>query len=245
MAGGNRGLLSSLGVNDSHPFFNNPLDETRAVWCLSEVPHALKLLRNHFLDHGFILPSGTAISKDTVRDLMNVDGPELKIAHKLTPLHVNVSGMERQKVRLAAQLFSGTTAAAIRSKWPDKQEMANFFQLVNDAFDVLNSRIKTGKLPHQSAYGLALDAQDHVLDAMSVMLANTHAIGKKILLPFQKGFLLSIAATKGLFNDIRSRFGAHYFMTTRLNQDCLENFFSQVRGLGHHHDHPTTRHRST
>jgi len=113
--------------------------------------------------------------------------------------------------------------AAIRYMWPDKQAMANFFQLVNDAFDVLNSRIKTGKLPHQSAYGLALDAQDHVFDAMSVMLANTHAIGKKILLPFQKGFLLSIAATKGLFNDIRSRFGAHYFMTTRLNQDCLEN----------------------
>ena len=28
-------------------------------------------------------------------------------------------------------------------------------------------------------------------------------------------------------------------MTARLNQDCLENFFSQFRELGHHHDHPT------
>ena len=28
-------------------------------------------------------------------------------------------------------------------------------------------------------------------------------------------------------------------MTARLNQDCLENLFSQLRELGHHHDHPT------
>jgi len=124
MAGGNRGLLTSLGVTELHPFFANPVNESRSVWCLSDIPHALKLLRNHFLDHGFTLPSGTIIKKDTIKELMDMDCKELKIVHKLSPLHVNVVGMERHKVRLAAQLFSGTTAAAISYVFPDKMEMS-------------------------------------------------------------------------------------------------------------------------
>jgi len=43
-----------------------------------------------------------------------------------------------------AQLFSRTTAAAIRHLFPDKVEMANFFELVNDALDIMNTRFTSG-----------------------------------------------------------------------------------------------------
>ena len=239
MAGGNRGLLSQLGATESAPYFSNPADNSRKVWCFADVPHLLKLLRNHFLDHGICLPSGTVIKKDTLLQLMDRDNDELKIVHKLTPLHLNAVGMERQKVRIAAQLFSRTTAAAIRYLFPDKMEMAYFFQLVNDAFDILNTRIKTGHFQTTSAYGTHLDMQNQILDSMHGTVAGMRIVGKKTLLPFQKGFLMSITAVKGLFASLQALYNVQYILTARLNQDCLENFFSQLRGIGHHYDHPT------
>ena len=49
------------------------------------------------------------------------------------------------------------------------------------------------------------------------------------LLPFQKGLIMSAAALLGLFDEVTGpRFGLDYVLTSRLNQDFVENFFSQV-----------------
>jgi len=59
---------------------------------------------------------------------------------------------------------------------------------VNDWFDVMNVRV-----PHKDsrerthAYGLALDLQESILDRMNTMMSTMRVIGKKNLLPFQKG----------------------------------------------------------
>ncbi|CAL1267708.1 unnamed protein product [Larinioides sclopetarius] len=42
---------------------------------------------------------------------------------------------------------------------------------------------------------------------------------------------MTIASLYGLYEDLMP-------LTSRLNQDCLENFFSQIRGIGHFYDHP-------
>ena len=63
--------------------------------------------------------------------------------------------------------------------------------------------------------------------------------GNKSLLPFQKGFMMSIAALKGLYSQLQNHYGVKNILTARLNQDCLENLFSQIRGLGRRYDHPT------
>ena len=60
----------------------------------------------------------------------------------------------------------------------------------------------------------------------------------KHLLPFQKGLLMCIRSLKGLFEDLQSSYGLHYLLTSRLTQDCLENFFSVVRGMGRQYNHP-------
>jgi len=214
------------------------VDTSRKVWCFANVPHLLKLLRNHFLDHGICLPSGTVINKDTPPQLMDRDSGELKIVHKLTPLHLNAVGVERQKVRIAAQLLSRTTAAAIRYLFPNKIEMENFFELVNDAFDVLNTRVKTGHFHATSAYGTHLNTQQKILESMHKAVGGMRIVGKETLLPFQKGFMMTITAVKGLFASVQALHNAQYLLTARLNQDCLENFFSYLRGIEHHYDHP-------
>ena len=57
------------------------------------------------------------------------------------------------------------------------------------------------------------------------------------MLPFQKGFLTSIRSLLGLLTDL-TPLKVKYILTARLNQDCLENVFSRIRGLGHFYDHP-------
>lgn len=46
---------------------------------------------------------------------------------------------------------------------------------------------------------------------------------------FQKGILMSITSLKGLRNQMEKKFNYKYLLTHRLNQDCLEIFFCQMR----------------
>ena len=59
-------------------------------------------------------------------------------------------------------------------------------------------------------------------------------------LPFQKGILISSKSLLALFDDLREKRGLEFLLTSHLNQDCLENFFSRVRALGGTNTHPTT-----
>lgn len=61
----------------------------------------------------------------------------------------------------------------------------------------------------------------------------------KILLPFQKGILLSNVSLVNLFKYLKSMYQVDYIITYHLNQDILENLFSYIRGMGGSNDHPT------
>ncbi|GBL59146.1 hypothetical protein AVEN_255902-1 [Araneus ventricosus] len=60
---------------------------------------------------------------------------------------------------------------------------------------------------------------------------------EKSYFPFQKGFLMTIASLYGLYEDLKP-LNVKFILTSKLNQDCLENFFSQIRGIAHFYDHP-------
>lgn len=50
-------------------------------------------------------------------------------------------------------------------------------------------------------------------------------------MPFQTGFLISITSLLGLSQDM-SAVELNYILTAKLNEDCLENLFSQVHSIG-------------
>uniref|UniRef100_A0A2S2PJV8 Transposable element P transposase n=1 Tax=Schizaphis graminum TaxID=13262 RepID=A0A2S2PJV8_SCHGA len=91
MAPCNESLWSSLGITSDITSFEHPITKS-SIHVFADPPHLLKLARNHFLDRGFVLPSGT-----------------FKVSEK----HINVSGPMRKNVKLAAQFFSNTVANAI------------------------------------------------------------------------------------------------------------------------------------
>jgi hypothetical protein len=73
---------------------------------------------------------------------------------------------------------------------------------------------------------------------MSDMITKIRQIGSKSMLPFQRGILMTCIVMKQFLPEMRSLYGLKFVMTSRLNQDCLENFFSRVRALGRTYDHP-------
>ena len=66
-------------------------------------------------------------------------------------------------------------------------------------------------------------------------------VGKRNFnIPFQKGIIISSKSLLSLYEDLSARCRIEFLLTSHLNQDCLENFFSRIRALGGTNTHPTS-----
>lgn len=137
MGGGNRALLKELDINPSKTWFLNPVNGEK-IFVFADVPHLIKLIRNHFVDKGLIY-NGKEINKAIVEKLISVTSiSDLNIAHKVTVPTLNVTDANRQKVKWATKLFSHTVSRAISrcgmlGYFNDENwlECAEFFKIVN------------------------------------------------------------------------------------------------------------------
>jgi hypothetical protein len=128
----NQCLLKSLGITVDQTSFTNPADPSRQVYVFVDVPHVLKLIRNHILDDGIWVDGQTEfISQQDFKNILEKNRTELKIHHKLTDFHLYCSGPQRQRVRLAAQLLSHSSARAIERLNPEKVAQSNFVELID------------------------------------------------------------------------------------------------------------------
>ena len=240
----NQGLWNGLGVTIDHPFFKNPCDSERDVHVFADIPHMLKLFRNHFIDYGFILPSGTEFKREDLEELLSVDTTEneLRLHPKFNAALFSMSKSARQRVRPAAQLFSNKTANLLAAARPEKQELVDVIKVVNSFFDVMNSRIPVDESNDlKSGYGKHLEQQDAILQRMFDMVTKMRQIGTKPkakLKPFQEGIARSINSIRNLFKSLKKDYNISYLLTSHVNQDCVENAFSRIRGIGGTHVTP-------
>lgn len=82
------------------------------VFAFADIPHMIKLLRNHFVDEGYLI-NGKAVRSDIIFKLLEISSGDLTITHKISEANLNVANVKRQKVKLATKLFSHTVAQAI------------------------------------------------------------------------------------------------------------------------------------
>lgn len=149
LGGSNRGLHNSLDISYEKPYFVNPVNGHN-IYVLADVPHLLKLIRNNFVDHGFVL-KGKNINVGIVEKLLRLTKTsDLSIAHKISMDSIQVKGAQRQKVKLAAKLFSHTISRAIsrcgmlghfedNDNW---MECSEFFKLVSALISLSITYIK-------------------------------------------------------------------------------------------------------
>lgn len=234
--------------------FKNP-DSDREVFILADVPHIMKLIRNNFIDSGFILHTGERVSDCAIREMMSMQKTELSLAHRINEIHLNVQGQQRQRVKYATQLLSESCSKALLFlgergflKSCNFKETADFLALVDKWFDVMNSSQKFGDKLSRNAFGINLDEQRKTLQNM-MYITRTMKVDnsrRKGLYQFQKGILLSSFSLIGLSQMLSQVFGISYIMTRKLNQDCLEHFFGCIRQMEGTYEHPnciTFKHR--
>ena len=199
-------------------------------------------MRNHLLDQGIDIDGlGSIISAADFREILTRCLGELNIHPKLTEHHINCTGSQRQRVRLAAQLLSHTSATAMRCLSHGKAAQSNFVDLINDWFDVVNSRMKYSKKKLECGYGIHLAEQSSVLRKMVETAEKMRCVGKRTSnTPFQRGLIITSKSLLRLYEVLSERYGVEFILTSHLNQDCVENLFSRIRAVGGSYSHPTS-----
>ncbi len=255
----NQALWRSLGIQ---PGSNSFMFKERKILVFADIPHMLKLLRNHFLDNGLVFPSGIRFCKEDMLRLLQVDCSELCLNHKLSDLHFTCHHSQRQNVALAAQLFSHRAASAYKFHFAHESsaeaERGDTIDLINKAFDVMNSRSKEGHKEWDFALGWLkvsgttergfLRQKDilyhmrHLMNNMRVLQRNKEGekVPRKAPLPFQKGWVVSIDSALEMLSQLQEEYGATYLMTSRCNSDNVENFFSRIRYIAGADTHPAS-----
>lgn len=123
---------------------------------------------------------------------------EVTSCHKLTKLHIECTGSQRQNVALATQLLSHHTATASLHYLPGPSKesaelLETFVEKINKWFDAMNSFTTSSSVKTKLPYGFDIENQNTVLDETYAMVKNMQ---KKSLQIFQKGILISISSLK-------------------------------------------------
>jgi hypothetical protein len=194
MGTGNIGFWNQVGIGfNKNVYFFHPEDDNLKIHVFADVPHLLKLARNHFLDHGFTI-NGVKVDRACLEKLLTASKSELTIAFKINRYHLDIKGTERQKVLPAVQLFSNQVAKAI--KWCGEystlmdglqwEKCAETIKLFNDWFDLFNADSMFGSISGKNAYGMNVEDQLSLINrmdtCMSLMRVGTHSN----LIQFQK-----------------------------------------------------------
>ena len=164
--------------------------------------------------------------------------------HKLSvEKHVLVEGQMRQRVRPAIQLLSGSTANCFALF--GEEGKAEVIKCINNGFDVLNSHTMYNSNNLKCALGIhenvQLEALKSFLDLLMRMEWKNQETGlfsstkkpsqkgnssinlEKILIS-SSGMIACIKSVLSLYQELKDE-GWKFFLTARVNQDFLENFF--------------------
>ena len=155
-------------------------------------------------------------------------------------------------VKLSAQSLSESVSIALKSMRDDfshesfknVEGTAKFFSLINEAFDILNSR----ELYNKNSLKIGISASN--IDAISSRVEYIISYIKNLktadgiaVIETRKktgyiGFIISLQNVLNIYNNY---YKCHdgYLLTYKLSQDHLETFFSAVRSKGGYSNNPT------
>uniref|UniRef100_A0A0K2V8B5 Putative LOC100575639 [Acyrthosiphon pisum] n=1 Tax=Lepeophtheirus salmonis TaxID=72036 RepID=A0A0K2V8B5_LEPSM len=153
-------------------------------------------------------------------------------------------GNARQRVSYAAQLLSRTTAKAISFTSNQREEKGaklkeDLILTFDTWFDVMTSGHIFDKKKMSCGLGVHWEEQRGSLERMEVLITSMK-IERWLFkgLSSMEGILISIKSLKSVYNDLVENCLLTYILTTRLNQDLVENFFSRIRGISGDNSHP-------
>jgi len=169
----------------------------------------------------------------------------IRMAPRLTKKHIELPPFAAMRVCLAAQILSHTVAAGVctyvdMGKMPDEaMHTADFAKLIDGLFDTFNSRnLYDTKVLRRPISDNSDSTHWHHLDECAKQLEALKVDKCKLSVPCLNGWLMNIRGLKLLWSMMKFQYNISFLLTSRLNQDALENLFSVIRGRGGHRDNP-------
>lgn len=246
----NRAAYSSLGGTKQTPFF---FLNSKKIYFIFDVPHLIKSLRNNFSNTKLeFRVNGKTVNWKDVSNTFEIDQRSvsarslLRITHK----HIWPNTFEKMRVKYAVQVFSKSMSAAILTAHATGElnsitavDTAIFVRKVNDIFDFLDARTIRDSNPLKRGLSVFKEQPTQALrDAIEYFgnleilengktRSNIYCVG---------GFQWTIKAILLLWEDLKNS-NWTYLLTSRLNQDPLENCFSVLRSRGGYNPQPTVK----
>lgn len=234
------GLKNNFNVSPERPYFE--VNNQKIIF-LFDPPHLLKATRNMFFLHNFKY-GGNFIEKNHVITFYNEDSKNnLRAAPKLTHSHIFPGPFEKMRVYLAAQLFSTSVAAGMKTFLQcnilndDSIATIKFIEDMDKLFDIFNSSKRPAKKSYNRPFK-GTDVQYSHLKYMESFFKELQVFNKKSNLDVTKrmkfinGWLISISGLFRLWDSLKSNHNDnnnYVLYTNRINQDCLENLFGSFR----------------
>ena len=244
-----RQLYAALGATTEQPWFAS--SGGRRVYTMFDIPHIIKNLRNNMINYDITTADHNTVSFQVLRKLYDLEKRNsLRLCPKLTDGHFDIKPFKKMKVSLATQVLSHSVATALRTYVQFKQldtfalQTADFVERIDKLFDILNSR--TQKANHKWKKPLTANSKEQFsfLDEAVEWIKSwnfRHVTTKKekSSLPFHSGLLQTVRAIRLVSDELLTAHGFRFVMTSRFNQDIVENWFSCIRQKGLNNDSRT------
>lgn len=240
----NQSAIKKLNISVETPFIER---YNRKIFFNYDPPHLMKCLRNTFKNRELKIDNKNVAWGAIVELYDKEKDKPCKSAPKLSYRHINPNCFDLMNVSLATQIFSHTVSAALLAgrlancdplTHPDSIATANFLQKINDLFDCLNSRTSHDRNPFRRPLSENnIKVIEYLQDCLP-WIETWECIDNKPKPPCFHGFSLTIKSILAQWEDIKKNDGL-YLLTSRLNQDPLENLFAVLRSRSGDNNNPT------
>jgi hypothetical protein len=209
----------------------------------------MKSVRNNLLKYDIFFNDEKKASWKYIEAFYASDKSKpLRLAPKLTNIHIHPNNFQKMRVKYATQVFSESVAVGLSTYVcfnalpAEASETSEFLEQFDKLFDLFNSSKYKGAKKYNLAF-MGADFQIQFLNKM-VDLLNSIKIFDSSNKPITnkikcfEGWVMTINSLKSLWVDCKNE-NHSFLFTRRLNQDCLENFFGTIRSQGGNCTNPT------
>lgn len=242
----NRKLFSLLNGTESNPI--TEIHDQKLV-LIYDIPHLIKSIRNNLLT-GDIQLNKILITFEDIKKTykINVCSETARAMCKISPIHLNPNPFQKMSCKLALQIFSNSTSAAIKTcihtgelQSKTAMDTANFVLEINNTFDACNSKnlydVNLNKRPMNVNNTHIFHQLRKTISTFQNAKKISHKNKKQSVPPCFTGIIWSLTAIISLYESEQEDISTnteqdpnkYFLLTNRLNQDPLENMFSIIR----------------
>lgn len=252
----NMNMTKTLGCNIDNIFHLNthfPSD-CGEINIIPDPSHMIKLIRNLLGDRKTIIDGdGNYIKFKYIENLVELQESEgLCLSNKVRKTHINFF-KQKMKVKLATQLLSQSVAEALEF-CRDKLKLSNFtecaattkfIRIMNNAFDILNSRKLSEYGFKQALCSKNIEKVEGFFDVFKKYISNLKFTNGEYVLHSNRktgflGFAICFSSIINIYyRDIETGQKLKFLPVYKCSQDHLELFFGSVRAQGGYNNNPS------